>query len=172
MFPMVQELTGRLGLEEPGKGGYWQLNCSDSKGYKCTQKHCRKSAQAALEYKRTWKNHRKSAQVTLEQGDDDNSSDGDMESMNFPSMSAGSSHIASSYPSHAASDESHINPELQQGSHVVDKGRTRSRLRRTGITGPYPIHRPSQQLPQYQQNPLPPYGNQYSAPRFGQSSFG
>ncbi|KAG0699241.1 hypothetical protein DFH29DRAFT_58300 [Suillus ampliporus] len=90
--------------------------------------------------------------------------------MSFPSMSAGSS--LASRPSRAASDESHIDPESRQGSHVVGEGRTRSGLRRTGATGPYPVPGPSQQSPRYQQSPLPPYGTQDSAPRFGQSSFG
>lgn len=133
-------------VTEPGKGSYWQLDCSSGEGYKRARKRRSKSARAA------------SAQ------DDDDFSEGDMEDL---SMSAGSNRVANR-PSPAASDDSYIDPELRQGSHVVGEGRTRSGSRRVGATSPYPVIGPSQQSPRYQAQILP----HDSAPRFGQPSFG
>lgn len=126
-------------VTEPGKGSYWQLDCSDGEGYK-----------------RTRKRRSKSARATFDQGDDDYS-EGD----ESPSISVAPPSNAVHHHSPAASDDSYIDPELRQGSHVVGEGRTRSGSRRAGATNPY-------QSPRYQTQLLP----QDSAPRFGQSSFG
>ena len=131
-------------ITEPGKGSYWQLDCSSGEGYKRARKRRSKSARAASA-----------------QDDDDNYSEGDVEGL---SLSTGQSHVASP----AASDDSHIDPELRQGSHVVGERRTRSVSRRAGATSPYPVTGSSQQSPRYQSQLLP----HDSAPRFGQSSFG
>ncbi|KAG1738411.1 uncharacterized protein EDB91DRAFT_458649 [Suillus paluster] len=141
-------------ITEPGKGSYWQLDCSDGEGYKRTRKRRSKSARAALE-----------------QGDDGSFSEGDVETMSASGMSATSSHISHRFSS-AASDDSYIDPELRQGSHIVGEGRARSRSRRPGATSPYPAPGPPHHSPRYQQSQLPPYGTQDSAPRFGQPSFG
>jgi hypothetical protein len=125
-------------ITEPGKGSYWQLDCSGGEGYK-----------------RARKRRSKSARATFDQGDDDYSED------EGPSMSVAPSSNAVHRPSPAASDDSYIDPELRQGSHVVGEGRTRSGSRRAGATIPY-------QSPRYQTQLLP----QDSAPRFGQPSFG
>ncbi|KAG2075419.1 hypothetical protein BDR04DRAFT_40359 [Suillus decipiens] len=95
-----------------------------------------------------------------------------MEGANPPqtSMPAGSNHTPH-HPSPAASDDSYLDPELRQGSHIVGEGRTRSASRRPA-TSPYPVLGPSQQSPRYLQSQLPTHGNPESAPRFGQSSFG
>jgi hypothetical protein len=142
-------------IAEPGKGSYWQLDCSGGEGYKRPRKRCSKSARAALD-----------------QGDDDDSSlEGNIEGTNAPQagMPAGSSH-APNRPSPVASDDSYIDPKLRQGSHIVGEGRTRSALRRSA-TSPYPVPSP-QQSPRYPQNQLSPHVSPESAPRFGQPSFG
>ncbi|KAG2348085.1 hypothetical protein BDR05DRAFT_606114 [Suillus weaverae] len=145
-------------ITEPGKGSYWQLDCSGGEGYKRPRKRRSKSARAALE-----------------QGDDDDSSsEDDIEGTNAPqaAMSAGSGHTPNR-PSPAASDDSYIDPELRQGSHIVGEGRTRSASRRPAATKPYPVPGgPSQQSPRYLQSQLPPHGSPESTPRFGQPSFG
>lgn len=143
-------------ITEPGKGSYWQLDCSGGEGYKRPRKRRSKSARAALD-----------------QGDDDDSSsEGDIEGMSAPQagMSAGSNY-APNRPSPAASDESYIDPELRQGSHIVGEGRTRPAVRRPA-TSPYPVLGSSQQSPRYLQSQLPPHGSPELAPRFGQTSFG
>ncbi|KAG2351869.1 hypothetical protein BDR07DRAFT_1441182 [Suillus spraguei] len=143
-------------ITEPGKGGYWQLDCSGGEGYKRPRKRRSKSARAALE----------------QSDDDDSSSEADTEGANLPptGMPTGSSHTPH-HSSPAASDDSYPDPELRQGSHIVGEGRTRSASRRSG-TSPYPVLGPSQQSPRYLQNQLPTHGNTESAPRFGQPSFG
>lgn len=126
-------------ITEPGKGSYWQLDCSGGEGYK-----------------RARKRRSKSARATFDQGDDDYS-EGD----EGPSVSVAPPGNTVHRPSPAASDDSHIDPELRQGSHVVGEGRTRSGSRRAVATVPY-------QSPRHQTQLLP----QDSAPRFGQPSFG
>lgn len=142
-------------ITEPGKGSYWQLDCSSGEGYKRPRKRRSKSARAALE----------------QDDDDDSSSEDDMEGMNAPQagMPTGLGHTPHR-PSPTASDDSYIDPELRQGSHIVGEGRTRAASRRSA-TSPYPVPGP-QQSPRYLQNQLPPQGSPESAPRFGQSSFG
>jgi hypothetical protein len=143
-------------ITEPGKGSYWQLDCSGGEGYKRPRKRRSKSVRAALE-----------------QGDDDDSSsEGDMQEMTAPQagVPVGSNHTLN-HSSPAASDDSYIDPELRHGSHIVGEGRTRSASRRPTTTSPYPVPGP-QQSPRYLQSQLPPHGGLESAPRFGQPSFG
>ncbi|KAG1866159.1 hypothetical protein F4604DRAFT_971936 [Suillus subluteus] len=94
-----------------------------------------------------------------------------MEGTNAPQggMPAGSGHTPHR-PSPAASDDSYIDPDLRQGSHIVGEGRTRSASRRSA-TSPYPVPG-SQQSPRYLQSQLSPQESPESAPRFGQPSFG
>lgn len=142
-------------ITEPGKGSYWQLDCSGGEGYKRPRKRRSKSARAALE-----------------QGDDDDSSsEGEMQGTTAPQagVPASSNHI-SNHPSPAVSDD-YIDPELRHGSHIVGEGRTRSVSRRPATSSPYPVPGP-QQSPRYLQNQLPPHGSLEPAPRFGQPSFG
>lgn len=144
-------------ITEPGKGSYWQLDCSGGEGYKRPRKRRSKSARAAA----------------LEQGDDDDSSsEGEMQGTTAPltGVSTGSNH-PSNHPSPAASDDSYIDPELRHGSHIVGEGRTRSASRRPATTSPYPVPGP-QHSPRYLQNQLPPHGSLEPSPRFGQPSFG
>lgn len=143
-------------ITEPGKGSYWQLDCSGGEGYKRPRKRRSKSARAALE----------------QCDDDDSSSEGDMQGTTAPQagVPAGSNHPPN-HSSPAASDDSYIDPELRQGSHIVGEGRTRSVSRRPTTTSPYPVPG-SQHSPRYLQSQLPPHGSLESAPRFGQPSFG
>ncbi|KAG2357927.1 adaptin N terminal region-domain-containing protein [Suillus spraguei] len=93
-------------ITEPGTGSYRQLDCEG--------------------YKRSRKRRSKSARAALEQGDDDDpSSEDDTEGANLPpaGMPTGSSHTPH-HSSPAASDDSYLDPESRQGSHITGSKRS------------------------------------------------